>query len=235
LFVLLHGGGFITGDIETEDPSGPSLPNATGCLVASFDYRLAPEHPLPAPLRDVYVVIEWLSERADEVGGDPERLLVGGASAGGNLAAASSHLVRDRDGPELTYQVLAYPAVSYEGDFESRERYDGYFVTREFSEWVNEQYLSDPLDGHNPYAYPLQADDFTGLPPATVVTAGFDMMLDESNAYANALREADVKVSIHHYEDMIHSFITRLQDPEWERAREAVSAVGDDVRDHLME
>lgn len=230
VFVWAHGGGFILGDIETEDAAGRALANATGCIVASVDYRLAPENPFPAALQDMFRVIEWMSENANKIGGSPGEIIVGGASAGGNLAAASTLLARERGGPELMYQVLAYPAVSYEGNFESRNQYDGYFITNEFINSVNEKYLSDPLHGYNPLAYPLQEDDFTNLPSATIISAGFDPMLDETNAYATALEDAGVDVTQHHYEDMIHSFFTRI---EWVRAREAISTVGDDIRNYL--
>mgnify|MGYP000386248102 CR=1 FL=1 len=227
--VWAHGGGFVLGDIETEDPVGRALTNATDCLVASVDYRLAPEHKFPAALRDVYAVTEWASEEAGAYGGDPDRIAVGGASAGGSLAAATSLLARDRDGPAIDYQVLGYPAVSYDEEFPSNREYDGMFLEAEEREWVTDQYLPDPIHGYNPYAYPLKASDLGDLPPATVLTAGFDPLQDACKAYADRLADAGVDVTHRHFDDMIHSFLGRVGDPDWERAREAHAAIGDDL------
>ena len=235
VLVWAHGGGFVIGDVDTDDPTGRALANASGCAVVSVDYRLAPEHPFPAALRDVYAVAAWASESADRFGGDPDRLAVGGASAGGNLATGACRLARDRDGPVVDYQVLVYPVTSYGGSFPSREAFDGYFLTLDAIEWFDEQYLADPLHGHNPYAYPLEASDHSGLPPATVITAGFDPLWDEGEAYAEAMEGAGVSVVHRHYDDVIHAFFGRLQEPNWERAREAVADVGSDLKGHFEE
>lgn len=231
--VWAHGGGFVIGDVDTEDPVGRALANAAGCVVVSVDYRLAPEHPFPAALHDVYDATAWAAESVDRFGGDPDRLAVGGASAGGNLATGVARLARDRDGPAIDYQVLVYPVTSYTEEFPSRAEYDGYFLTREAMDWFDECYFSDPLHGHNPYAYPLEASDHADLPPATVVTAGFDPLWDEGEAYADAMAEAGVPVEHRHYDDVIHAFFGRLQEPNWERARVAVADVADDLRANL--
>lgn len=233
LLVWAHGGGWVLGDVETEDPTGRALANAADCVVASVDYRLAPEHPFPAGLRDVYAVLEWAAEEAAAVGGDPDRLAVGGASAGGTLAAGATLLCRERDRPSIDYQVLVYPVTSYTREFPSYDEYDGYFLTRAGLEWNVEQYLPDPLHGHNPLAFPLEAGQLRDLPPATVVTAGFDMLKDEGEAYATALADAAVEVTHRHYGDTIHTFFGKLQDPAWERAREAVGEVGSDLQSAL--
>lgn len=230
VLVWAHGGGWVLGDIETEDPTGRALANATGCVVASVDYRLAPEHPFPAALRDVYAAVKWADGEASEVGGDPDRIAVGGASAGGTLAAGATLLARELDGPSIGYQVLVYPITSYTREFPSYDEYDGYFLSREGLAWSEAHYLSDPLHGYNPLAFPLEARDHGDLPPATVVTAGFDMLRDEGQAYAEALAAAGVEVTHRPYDDTVHTFFGKLQDPEWDRAREAVGAVGDDVR-----
>lgn len=230
VLVWAHGGGWVLGDIDTEDPTGRALANAANCVVASVDYRLAPEHPFPAGLRDVSAVLEWAASEADDVGGDPDRLAVGGASAGGTLAAGSTLLARDRDGPSIGYQVLVYPVTSYSEEFPSYETYDGYFLSRAGLAWNDKQYLADPLHGYNPLAFPLEAGDLRDLPPATVVTAGFDMVRDEGEAYAERLEESGVAVTYRHYPDMVHTFFGKLQDPAWERAREAVEAVGGDLQ-----
>ena len=235
VLVWAHGGGWVLGDIETEDPTGRALANAGGCVVASVDYRLAPEHPFPAGLRDVYSAVGWAASQAGSVGGDTDRVAVGGSSAGGALAAGATLLARAPDGPSIDYQVLVYPVTSYTREFPSYDAYDGYFLSREGLAWNERQYLADPLHGYNPLAFPLEAEDLGGLPPATVVTAGFDMLRDEGEAYAEALEAAGVAVSHRHYDDMVHTFFGKLQDPAWERAREAVEAVGADLRAALGE
>lgn len=231
--VWAHGGGFVLGDVETEDSTARAVANASGCVVLSVDYRLAPEHPFPAALEDVLSVAEWANERADEVGGDPDRVAVGGASAGGNLAAATALAGRDRGAPDVDAQVLVYPAVNYDRPFDSLSTYDGYFLTREEMAWFDECYLECDLHGRNPYAYPLQADDFGGLPPAAVLTAGRDPLRDEGRAYADALADSGVDVTHREYDDVIHAFFGMLDEPEWERAREAVDDVGAYLRDRF--
>ena len=231
--VWSHGGGFVLGDVDTEDPTARALANATGCVVLSVDYRLAPEHPFPAALEDVVAVTEWASEHADSVGGDPDRLVVGGGSAGANLAAAATLVARDRGGPGIDYQVLAYPSVNARRSFDSADEYDGYFLTAEDGEWFNEQYLGSDFHARNPYAFPIEAADLSGLPDATVVTAGFDPLQGEGKAYANRLGEAGVDVSHHHFGGMIHAFMGMLAPEPWERALEAHERVGRDVRSYF--
>lgn len=224
--VWAHGGGFVLGDVETEDSTARALANASGCVVLSVDYRLAPEHPFPAALEDVLAVTAWANERAGVVGGDPDRVAVGGSSAGGNLAAAATLVGRDRGEPAINVQVLVYPAVNYGRPFDSRDTYDGYFLSLDEMAWFEECYLDRDLHGRNPYAFPLQAGDFGGLPPAAVVTAGRDPLRDEGRAYADELEDAGVEVTHHEYDDVIHAFLGMLDEPEWERAREAVDDVG---------
>jgi len=233
VLVWAHGGGFALGDVDTEDVTARAVANATECVVASVDYRLAPEHPFPAALRDVYDVTEWAAESADAHGGDTDRVAVGGTSAGAALAAGVTLLARDQAGPDVDYQVLVCPEVAYEESFPSHEAYDGYFLTSEMLQWFDDLYFDDPLLGNNPYASPLVASSHADLPPATVVTAGFDPLQDEGEAYADALADDGVAVERHHYDDMIHPFFDQLQEPEWERAREAVADVGGDVRSHF--
>ena len=156
-----------------------------------------------------------------------------GSVAGGSLAASTTLLARDRDGPAIGYQVLGYPAVSYDREFPSHEAYDGLFLSAAEREWVTEQYLADPLHGYNPYAHPLRESDFGDLPPATIITAGFDPIQDACTAYADRLTAAGVEVTHRHYDDMIHSFLSRVGDPEWERTREAMAAIGDDLADRF--
>lgn len=228
--VWAHGGGFVLGDIDTEDATARVLANATGSVVLSVDYRLAPEHPFPAPLEDVRSVTQWAAENADRVGGDPDRIVVGGSSAGANLATATALVARDQDGPAIDYQILAYPAVNARRHFDSLDEYDGYFLTAEDGAWFNDQYLGNDLHAANPYAFPIEADDLSGLPDATVVTAGFDPLQGEGRAYASRLDDDGVDVSHHHFDDMIHAFMGMLAPEPWDRALEAHDRVGEDVR-----
>ena len=129
--------------------------------------------------------------------------------------------------------MLVYPAVSHGGDFDSKEAYAGYFISRDEMDYFEGCYLGSDLHGRNPYAFPLEAADLSGLPPATVVTAGYDPLMDEGAAYAEAMESDGVDVTRRHYDDMIHAFLGMLDEPEWARARQAVGAIGDDVRAHL--
>lgn len=233
--VWAHGGGFVMGDVETADATARALTNASQCVVASVDYRLAPEHPFPAPQRDMYTVTSWAVEHIEEYGGDPGRLAVGGDSAGGTLAAATTLLAREREGPDIAYQVLVYPAVNYSREPASYEEFADSFLGTDVREWFNACYLPDPLHGHNPMAFPLEAAEFSGLPAATVLTAGYDPLRDEGRAYAEGLSKAGSAVSYHHYEDVIHGFFGMLDEPEWERSREAVADVGADLQAQFLE
>ncbi|NHN59448.1 MULTISPECIES: alpha/beta hydrolase [Halorussus] len=231
VLVYFHGGGWVVGSIETHDGLCRRLTNAAGCAVVSVDYRLAPEHPFPAATEDAVAAVEWVAERGDEVGVDGDRLAVGGDSAGGNLAAVAALVARDRGGPDIARQVLVYPATSPSDDWPStEENAEGYLLTRSEMEWFADQLFESPLDARNPYAFPLQACDHAGLPPATVVTAGFDPIRDEGAAYAEALADAGVDVTHRDYEGMIHGFIGMLEEPSVDRAHEAVDAIGADLR-----
>ncbi len=233
ILLWAHGGGSILGSIEGDDPTTRALANATGCVVASIEYRLSPEHPFPAAFYDYRRVLEWADEHGDAYVNHSGRLGVAGSSAGGKLAAANAHYVRDHGGPAIDYQVLIYPSINYSEHFESYDDYEGYLFTKDDIEWLHEQYLADPIHGYNPYAFPLEDSNFGGLPPTTIVTAEFDPLQGPCFAYAERLREASVPVSHHHYDDMVHTFFGKVLDPEWERAREAIADVGDDVRGHL--
>ncbi len=228
--VYFHGGGFVIGSVETHDSTCRALANAADSVVVSVDYRLAPENPFPAAVEDAYAATEWVAEEAAAVGADPDRLAVGGDSAGGTLAAVTAMLARDRGAPDVDYQLLVYPAVGANREWPSyEENGEGYFLTTADMEWFRDQYLDSPIDARNPYAYPLQACDFSGLAPATVVTAGFDPLRDEGQAYADALEDAGVPVTRRHHEDMIHGFVSLLDEPEVARARETVGALGEDL------
>ncbi|MUV86232.1 alpha/beta hydrolase fold domain-containing protein [Natronomonas sp. CBA1123] len=211
VLVFFHGGGWSRGSLDAYDGLCRLFANDADCIVVSVDYRRAPEHPFPAGFEDCYAATEWAAEHAESLGGDPDRVAVGGDSAGGNLTAAVTLAARDRDGPDLTHQLLVYPAVNPPSVrwFDSYdENASGYFLEMSGVEAYLEQYLTREADVGNDYAFPLRARDLSGLPPATVVTAGFDVLRDEGTAYATRLETADVPVEHHHYPAQIHGFLS---------------------------
>jgi acetyl esterase len=227
VLVYFHGGGWVRGDLDTHDGLCRLLADAADCVVVSVDYRRAPEHPFPTPVHDAYTATAWVAAHADIVGGDPDRIAVGGDSAGGNLAAAVTLLARERDGPELAHQVLLYPVTDFDLDTDSyHENADGYLLSRASMRWYWDRYLDDAVDGANPYASPLRAPDLSGLPSATVVTAGYDPLRDEGAAYADRLRGAGVTVTHANYPGMVHVFASF---PDLERARDARETIADDL------
>ena len=232
VFVTFHGGGWVVGSLDTHDPVCRALANAAECLVVSVDYRLAPEHPFPAAVEDCYAAVEWATEYADELGGDPERIAVGGDSAGGNLTAAVTLMARDRDGPDLCHQSLVYPAVNSPvlKQFDSYgENAEGYLLEYGSIEWYYERYVQRATDARNEYVAPLLARDLSNLPPATVLTAGFDPLRDEGFAYADRLDEAGVPVSHEHFEGMVHGFVNLVDTID--RSRDAIGLLADDLEE----
>lgn len=229
VLVYFHGGGWVRGNIDTHDAPCRALCNAVGCVVLSVDYRRAPEHPFPGPLNDAYAATQWAAEYAGIVDGDPDRLAVGGDSAGGNLAAAVALRSRDESGPSVGGQLLLYPITNFAFDTESyRENAEGFMLTRRGMQWYWDQYLERDLDGRHPYASPLQAHDLSGLPPATVVTAGYDPLRDEGTAYAERLAAADVPVRHEHFPAMHHAFISFR---DLDVADDGLAVVAESLRD----
>lgn len=226
VLVWLHGGGFMLGDVESYDPVCRVLADELDCIVVSPDYRLAPEHKFPAGLRDCYAVVEWAASRTEILDGASDQIIVGGDSAGGNLAAAVSLMARDKGGPEIDYQVLVYPTTTFSYEFADEPQGGGnYFITEPDLQWSWDNYLANDVDGMSPYASPLQARDLSGLPPATVLTAEFDPLKEEGVAYAERLADAGVSVEHTHYDRMIHSFFTNLAEPRVETAWEALAEI----------
>jgi acetyl esterase len=230
-----HGGGFVVGSLDTADAICRALADETGYLVASVDYRLAPEHPFPAGLLDFYAALEWFADAAPDLGVDPDRIVTAGDSAGGNFATVAALMSRDRGGPGIAYQVLLYPTTGNATETESfQENGDGGLLTTEEMRWFDEQYVADPIDRRNGYANPRQLHDLSGLPPATVVTAGFDPLRDDGAAYADRLAECGVPVTHHNYPDVIHGFAGMIGEPiDVPAAREAHADVAADLRDAL--
>jgi acetyl esterase len=210
VLVYFHGGGWVICNLDTHDSLCRSLANAASCVVASVDYRLAPEHPFPAAPDDAYAATQWIADNASQITGDPTRIAVGGDSAGGNLAAVVSLMARDKGGPSLQYQVLIYPVVDLSSfDTNSyREHGEGYILTRDSMEFYRSHYVKNVEDATHTYASPLLAEDLHGLPPALVLTAEVDVLTDEAEAYAHRLKEAGVPVTYRCYRGMIHPFLS---------------------------
>jgi acetyl esterase len=211
--VYLHGGGFVIGDLDTHDGVCRQQVRDVGAVVVSVDYRLAPEHRFPAAVDDSYAALRHVVEHIDAYGGDADRIVVGGDSAGGNLAAVCAQLAT-RDGLALRAQLLVYPAVDLLGDFPSRhENAEGYFLTLDDMQWFAAQYLGIS-DESDPRAQELAVDvrvsplhgELAGLPPAVVATAEYDPLRDEGNRYAEALAAAGVKVEHQQFAGLIHGF-----------------------------
>lgn len=206
LLVYFHGGGWVMGDLETFDAPLRALTNAAQTIVVSVDYRLAPEYKFPTALNDCYAATKWVAENAPALNGDAARIAVSGESAGGNLAAVVALMARDLAFPPLYYQVLIYPVTDLSREYPSLGKFDGYFIGREDMRYFEKHYLRTEEERQNAYVSPLLAGDLAGLPPALVVTAGYDPLRDEGEAYAQRLREAGVAVDYYCYEDMIHGF-----------------------------
>ncbi|MDX2166776.1 MAG: alpha/beta hydrolase [Deltaproteobacteria bacterium] len=209
LLVYFHGGGWVLGSLETHDGICRALASGAGCVVVSVDYRLAPEHRYPAAADDCYAATQWAAARAAELGADARRVAIGGDSAGGNLTAVVAQMARDRGGPALAFQLLIYP-VTDATNLETasyRDNATGYLLTTADMHWFWDHYLGDGRPrAAEPYASPLKATSLAGLPPALVLTAEFDPLRDEGEAYARALEEAGVPARLTRYQGMIHGF-----------------------------
>lgn len=206
VLVYFHGGGFVIGNLEVVDKVARSLCNAAQCAVVSVGYRKAPEHRYPTAAEDAYDAVVWVHDNAGKLGLDPGRIAVAGDSAGGNLAAVVSQMARDRRGPKLVHQVLVYPVTDGVGSYPSRqENGEGYLLTTAAIDWFFAQYLEQPSQAQHAYVSPMRGE-LTGLPAATVITAGYDPLRDEGDAYARALAQAGVSVDHMSNPTMIHGF-----------------------------
>jgi acetyl esterase len=227
--VFYHGGGWVIGDLYTHDGICRALANAAGAVVASVDYRLAPEFKYPVAAEDSYAGLLFVVGQAAQLGVDPARIAVGGDSAGGNLAAVVALMARDRQGPRLRQQVLVYPVTDHRFDTPSyHENATGYVLTLEGMRWFWRHYLARDEQGAEPYASPLRAPSLAGLPPAIVITAECDPLRDEGEAYAARLRDAGVPITVTRYPGIFHGFfrMTRLHD----HARAALDEVASGLR-----
>jgi acetyl esterase len=208
VLVYAHGGGFVFCDLDSHDGLCRNLANLIPAVVVSVGYRLAPEHRWPTAAEDLYAVTRWVSEHAGELGADAQRLAIGGDSAGGNLAAVTALMARDRGELSITAQLLLYPVIAAEFDTDSYRRFGaGYYNPREALQWYWDQYVPQPSDRSHPYASPL-CGLLEGLPPAVMVLAGCDPLKDEGLAYADALRDAGGTVQQLFFAGGIHGFMT---------------------------
>lgn len=207
VLVWYHGGGWVTGTLDSNDAVCALLAHEAGAVVMSVDYRLAPEHRFPAAAEDAYAAALWAAEHADEIGADGNLVAVGGASAGANLAAAVTLMAREREAPKLVHQLLAYPVT--DRDFE-RESYalrgEGNGLETAAMRWYWEQYLGPDGDFSNPFAAPLRAESLAGLPRAHVITAEYDPLCDEGEEYARCMESEGVFTVLTRYAGQIHGF-----------------------------
>ena len=205
--IWFHGGGWVLGNLDSADFVCRAIANRAGCRVISAEYRLSPEAKFPAAVDDCFAVTSWIADHAADLHVDLDRIAVGGDSCGGNLATVVALLARDRGGPSLAFQVLVYPITDHHFDTPSYRDYgDGYFLTKDAMVWFWTHYLQDIGDGNSPLASPLRAASLAGLPPAIVVTAEFDILRDEAEAYAARLRACGVAVERVRYDSQIHGF-----------------------------
>ncbi|BBY61002.1 alpha/beta hydrolase [Mycolicibacterium sarraceniae] len=232
ILVYAHGGGFVFCDVDSHDGLCRTLANLIPAVVISVGYRLAPEHRWPTAAEDVLAVTEWAAAHAPEFGGHLTRIAVGGDSAGGNLAAVTAVMARDRGGPGIAAQLLLYPVIAADFGTDSYRTFgQGFYNPRLALQWYWDQYVPTIDDRMHPYASPLQAD-LTGLPPAVVVVAGHDPLRDEGIAYADALDAAGVPTTRCEFDGGIHGFMTMPMFDLAHRARREASRSLGDVLNH---
>ncbi|MEA2646348.1 MAG: acetyl esterase, partial [Chloroflexota bacterium] len=217
VLVFFHGGGHTVGDLDTHDVVCRALCAGAGYVVVSVDYRRGPEHRFPAAVDDAISATTWVARHAAEIGADPARLGVAGDSAGGNLATVTCIQARDRGGPAIGLQLLVYPVTDFATHLREAERTqscrdyaEGYFHEDPTMRWYAENYLASEADIENPLASPLRADDLTGLPRALVLTAEYDPLRDEGEAYAHRLEAAGVPTTLRRYDGLTHAFFSMV-------------------------
>ncbi len=232
VIAYFHGGGFVLGNIETHDRIARRLCRAANALVVSVGYRLAPEHRFPAALDDCMAVTHWLSDHAADLRGDRARIAVAGDSAGGNLAAAVALASRAEGGPGITAQLLVYPVTDAACATPSFvQNAEGYLLSAAAMRWFWAEYLGPDGDPDSGYASVLRAPDLSGLPPTLVITAEFDPLRDEGEAYAEHLEAAGTTVTLHRFDGMVHGFLG--MDDLVDDADAAMTEIGEFFRTHL--
>ena len=224
-----HGGGWVLGNLDTADATARYLAVEAGCVVVSVGYRLAPEAKFPVPLDDCFAATEWISQNAASISADTNKIAVGGDSAGGNLAAAVALRARDQRGPSLALQLLVYPVMARDFNTASYlQNGEGYMLTTDGMKWFWDHYLRNDADASNPYAAPAASKDLSGLPPALVITAEFDPLRDEGEAYAQRLKTAGVATTSSRYDGMLHGFFT--MSAVIDKGKEAISEASSALR-----
>jgi acetyl esterase len=207
--VYAHGGGWVFGNLDSHDVLCAQFALEAGIAVFAIDYRLAPEARFPGAFDDVVAGLQWVAANAQSIGVDPSRLAIGGDSAGGNLAAAVSLWARDSNGPKLRLQLLAYPVTDAVGRAESYRRYeDGYGLNAATMEWFFDHYTPDKTSRGDWRVSPLRAKSLAGLPPALVITAGYDLLRDEGRAYAARLHQEGTQTDLMEFGGMLHGFLS---------------------------
>lgn len=207
VLLFLHGGGYIACSIDSHERLCSRLARLAGCAIVSVDYRLAPEHVFPAAVEDAAAALRWLAREAAGLRLDPDRIAIGGDSAGGTLATVTAIRARDAGAVRIVHQLLIYPGTDLAGETESKRAFaNGYFLDADFAELCIATYLPDASQRPHPWASPLRTPSLADLPPATILTAECDPLRDEGKAYADRLREAKVTVDYRIYPGMFHGF-----------------------------
>ncbi|QGJ70219.1 Carboxylesterase NlhH [Planctomycetales bacterium 10988] len=230
--VYFHGGGWVVGSLETHDAVCRSLANQGKIMIIAVDYRLAPEHRFPAAVEDAYAATEWVLENTDQLNINPKQVMVGGDSAGGNLAAAVTLMYAHRGRSPLAMQFLAYPICDYNFETPSYEAYaDGYNLTRGMMKWYWDHYLPTPQQAKHPFVSVLQAEKLDGVPPALILTAEYDPLRDEAEAYAEKLKAAGIPVTLKRYNGLLHGFLRQTK--QIDRARHALVDIADVLQQQI--
>ena len=231
IMLFYHGGGWTMNNLDLYDYVPRYFTRYGDIVVVAVDYRLAPEYPFPGGLEDCYMGLEWAVEHAEEIGGSPESVTVCGDSAGGNFAAAVCIMARDRKGPRIHKQILLFPGTSFNFDtpVDSTLRYAGgnYFIDIDpYADLAQSGYLSDPeKERYNPYASPMENNDFDGIPPCCFISPECDPLLDHALMYAAKLEDNGVPVEFHLYKGMLHAFINRPYQKSFEAMDDIIAAV----------
>jgi acetyl esterase len=209
VLVWLHGGGHVVGNLDSYDALCRQLALQGDCIVVSVGYRLAPEHRFPAGVLDSFAALEWAGRNAEELGGDPARIAIGGDSAGGNLAAVCAILARDAGAPALCFQLLVYPRTAPDEELPSHYAFaEGHLLTRKTILWFHDHYRASPADRADFRYAPLICPDLSRLPPALVIVGEYDPLHDDGVAYAKRLEEAGNSVELADYPGMVHPFFS---------------------------
>lgn len=232
VWLYIHGGGFAHGSYDARINFCKAIASKAGCIVVSVKYRLAPEHPFPAGLNDCYETLCWISKNADKLGGDKNKIAVGGESAGGNLSTCACLMARDKKGPSILHQTLLYAPADLTLSHPSIEQFSkGYIISRPLMENFVNFYIRDKSDLKNPYCSPLFAETHL-LPPALVITAGYDPLSDEGKLYAEKLKKSGVPVVFKNYANMVHDF-TMMMPGFVAEAKDSIELTSKEIKHHF--